>query len=111
VKLVVGWGLLFGLALSAAEVPTPVYVTAGAVRCGAVRRGADQVQIWCWTGLVFSTATSQGNAIFPVPLEGTTVDTQKFLSGDTIEWTFTRSAISIAYTVTGNGSPVKAGSL
>lgn len=109
----IGLVLIGGLALPAADLP-PAYITAGAVRCGAVRRGVDQVQVWCWSGLSYSPATFRGNALYPVPLDGSVVYTLEFPNTpnpDVIEWKFARSASGMSYSGTGNGLPIKPGNL
>lgn len=87
----------------------PAYITAGAVRCGATRRGAEQVQVWCWSGLVYDATTAKSNSVFYVPMNGSAVENYNY-EGDTITWEFTLSD-KMRYTVTGNGSPVVAGEL
>lgn len=99
----------------------PVYISAGPMRCGAVRRGPEDVQIWCYTGLVFSAGTSMGNYLLPVRLEGKSILRREYAQGliiNIIEWTFTQgfdnngvSTGVLRYYVTATGAEPQTGEL
>ena len=37
---------------------TPVYITSGEMRCGMILRDPNQIQIWCWSGIVWAQETA-----------------------------------------------------
>ena len=44
----------------------PIYITVGEIRCGAVRREINKIQVWCWEDLAYTESTSIMNAIITV---------------------------------------------
>jgi hypothetical protein len=96
--------------LSAAN--PPAYISAGVMRCGATRRGATDVQIWCYTGLVFSATTYLRNLLISVPIGSVAIDRLEYNGTDTIEWTLTQGSDGVMnYSVTANGSVPVTGEL
>ena len=98
--------LLLALALPLAA-DAPVYLTAGAMRCGAVLRGADQVQVWCWSGLAYAPSTAiYNNVIFTARVNP--VECLSEWGEDVILWTFLDTDGTITYEASANGgTPIK----
>ena len=99
--------LFAGAALAANP---PAYITAGEIRCGATRRGED-VQIWCYTGLVFSVDTFVSNSLYRLHVWGV-INKKIDHNGDLMEWTFTRGSDDVMhYSGYSNGVAVTPGEL
>ena len=98
---------LFLAAVLIAATAAPVYITAGAIRCGCMRRSDTEVQIWCWTGIVYSASTALSNSLFKIAPEKMTTDTYNY-GPDTVKWVFMSwPDKSVTYEATANsGSPI-----
>ena len=105
--------LLLAYALAAASLLAanpPAYISGDYMRCGATRRG-ESVQMWCYTGLVFTADTYIWNSIFRVRIWDVVVRRAEY-STDVIEWTITRGSDDVMhYSVVANGVEHREGPL
>jgi hypothetical protein len=88
--------------LVAADPPT--YINAGALRCGWTQRPNNQVQAWCFEGIVFNSETMRFNASYVLPPTGEPAIATYNYKSDVVTWKFSLTGTVLSYEVAVNGS-------